>query len=222
MLVFTQGSETVQEKSVSVILLAGGKGKRMGVSINSYPINYSICYLCCCLLCYFLHPISISISLIFNIHWRVCSNPLLVMSTTLPGGLWGHFTLSSCVFNYPQRVKSILIFWSRGFHLNCTNSLIHPTSFVLLLIQSTSAILFNVIFSCWRIMLFYFIEVLGIDSLTAMLVAKSQLIFNCVFTIGMVSEEHFSFLCISPWNDGHVVHECYVPGACLSYVLPSK
>ncbi|MBA0662247.1 hypothetical protein Goklo_006411 [Gossypium klotzschianum] len=38
-LVFTQGSAVVNEKSVSVILLAGGKGKRMGVSIYSYSFN---------------------------------------------------------------------------------------------------------------------------------------------------------------------------------------
>jgi CTP:molybdopterin cytidylyltransferase MocA len=30
---FTQESRVVKEKSVSVILLAGGKGKRMGVSL---------------------------------------------------------------------------------------------------------------------------------------------------------------------------------------------
>ncbi|MBA0869486.1 hypothetical protein Goshw_028679 [Gossypium schwendimanii] len=33
------GSAVVNEKSVSVILLAGGKGKRMGVSIYSYSFN---------------------------------------------------------------------------------------------------------------------------------------------------------------------------------------
>ncbi|KAG8491032.1 hypothetical protein CXB51_014172 [Gossypium anomalum] len=36
---YVKGSAVVNEKSVSVILLAGGKGKRMGVSIYSYSFN---------------------------------------------------------------------------------------------------------------------------------------------------------------------------------------
>lgn len=38
-LCFWQGSEFVKDKSVSVLLLAGGKGKRMGVSVFLYDFN---------------------------------------------------------------------------------------------------------------------------------------------------------------------------------------
>lgn len=34
-----QSSEIVKEKSVSVILLAGGKGKRMGVIVLSFSLH---------------------------------------------------------------------------------------------------------------------------------------------------------------------------------------